>query len=327
MSANLNAEEVEALLSAGTPSAAAEAAPHVHDIRQRDFGQLKRLDGVELAEAQRKLESCLPAIEVELAAALRQSVELGFASASETNAERLFEGESGPAALLRFRCQGHPGWIRWELVSAITALERVLGAAPDSPEPAARALSGLEQTLLARVLRSLLLQVGTALGLELTDFEALPTFKHSGHYSDCSPAPGTDLAPAPDPYRLLLELDLRVGDQLSGVRLVLPVPERAWVRPAPPPETGSEGLPLHLLGVGINVAVHLGHTALPLNELLALEAGDVVPLSTPRGHPAVLDVDGRAIGRAHLGQTHGRLAIRITNLDPGLVPGTTPNDR
>lgn len=327
MSANLNAEEVEALMSSDEEAPSAESGPRVNDVQQRDFGHLKRLDAIELAEARRKLESALPAIEAELAVALRQPVELGLASASESNAEGLFRGESGPSALVRFRCQGHPGWCRWELVSAISALERVLGSAPDAPQPTERLLSGLERTLLERVLRTLLLQVGSSLGLGLTDFEALPTFKHAGHYSDCAAVPGSSDVPAPDPYRLSLELDLRVGDELSGLRLLLPVPERAWIRPSPPPETSSEGLPLHLLGVGMDVAVHLGHASLSLRELLALEVGDVVPLSTPRQHPAVLDVDGRAIGLAHLGQSGGRLAIRITDLDPGLVPGLAPKER
>lgn len=312
MTANLDAEEIEALLGDDEDTGEESPAVSVDFVRQRDFEQIKRLDAVELHAIQRKLEGALPPIESDLGLALRQTVEVGFGSTSECNATDLFRQDRGPAALVRFRCGGHPGWCRWELVPALAALEHVLGAGPDSGEPEERPLSGLERTLLVRILRTLLLQVGNALGLTLEGFEALPTFKHAGSYTDCEPAP--------DPYRLILDLDLRIGDQLSGLRLILPIPERGWVRPDPAPELDAEGLPLHLLGVGMDVAVHLGHTSLSVRDLMALEPGDVVPLSTPVHRPAVLDVDGRAIGLATVGKHRGRLAIRITDLDPGLAP-------
>ena len=306
MSANVDSEEAQALLGELEPGA---STPRV---ASRDFAQLRRLRTDELEEARRLVERVLPSVETQLQSSLRGSAELVLLECSERNARGLFAEESGPAALLRFRCQGHPGWCRWELAPAIRTLERILGSAGDDGEQTEpRVLSGLERTLLERVLRGVVLEIGAALGLALDSFEAVPTFKHAGTYADCDGAP--------DPYRLGLELELRQPEGSSPLALALPVPERSWIRREAAPESGADGLPVHLGSVPLDLAVHLGTAELALSDLLALEPGDVVPLTSPIGRPVTLDVDGRAIGLARLGSNQGRLAIRITDLDPGLA--------
>jgi flagellar motor switch protein FliM len=306
VTSNLDTDEVEALLD---DLGMGHLEP---EVTTRDFEKLRRLRADELAEARRLIERTLPSLEAGLTQSLRGSAELVLVDCAERNAESLFASETGPAALMRFRCQGHPGWCRWELVPAISALERILGSPPDRDEPEPRLLSSLERTILERILRSVVLELGTALGLVLESFEAVPTYKHAGGIADCEGAP--------DPYRLGVEIELREPDLTSQLRLFLPVPARAWIRQPPPPESSADGMPLHLTNVPLEVAVHLGTADLALSELLALTPGDVVPLTTPVGRPVALAIDGRRIGSARLGQTQGRLAARIQDLDPGLGP-------
>ena len=68
------------------------------------------------------------------------------------------------------------------------------------------------------------------------------------------------------------------------------------------------------------LAQHLKHGVRPLytvhgeETLLALEAGDLIPLTVAPGDPIVLRIEGEPCGRARFGERDGRLAVRLTEI-------------
>ena len=69
-------------------------------------------------------------------------------------------------------------------------------------------------------------------------------------------------------------------------------------------------------GVDLDVAVELGGTRIRLGQLLQLQPGDVVPLDTRFGQPAVVPVMGRPKFTAHIGRIGNRLGVRVADVIP-----------
>jgi flagellar motor switch protein FliM len=59
--------------------------------------------------------------------------------------------------------------------------------------------------------------------------------------------------------------------------------------------------------------IRLGYE-ISLDQLLALEEGDVIPLDARLGDPTTLSVEGLTLAHARLGSHRGRLAVRIERL-------------
>lgn len=73
----------------------------------------------------------------------------------------------------------------------------------------------------------------------------------------------------------------------------------------------------HLLGqlngAALTVRVELGKTHVRVDDLMALEVGDIVRLDTPAGSPFMLRVENRACFLAQPGQRNGQRAVRIVD--------------
>jgi flagellar motor switch protein FliN len=80
---------------------------------------------------------------------------------------------------------------------------------------------------------------------------------------------------------------------------------------ADPPGPGGLG---RLADVMLEVSVELGHTSVPIGELLALDEGGVIKLGRPVTHPVSLLVNGLATARGEIVVVDGRLGVRITEL-------------
>jgi flagellar motor switch protein FliM len=66
--------------------------------------------------------------------------------------------------------------------------------------------------------------------------------------------------------------------------------------------------------VPLDLSVTLGDSRIRLRQLLALQAGDVVPLQTRVGEPAVVPVMGKPKFRGHVGRIGNRLALQIADV-------------
>jgi flagellar motor switch protein FliM len=113
------------------------------------------------------------------------------------------------------------------------------------------------------------------------------------------------------------------GDFLIGdVRLVIPFVclepylERLgqdtvrWSEPGAMRET----LAHTVRGVPLDLSVLLGGSTIRLRQLLSLQPGDVVPLDTRLGEPAVVPVQGRPKFHGHVGRLGNRLAVQVADV-------------
>ncbi|MCB9877917.1 MAG: FliM/FliN family flagellar motor switch protein [Planctomycetes bacterium] len=66
--------------------------------------------------------------------------------------------------------------------------------------------------------------------------------------------------------------------------------------------------------MNVDLSVNLGESRIRLAQLLQLQPGDVIPLATRFGQPAVVPVMGRPKFTAHLGRIGNRLGIRVADV-------------
>lgn len=307
MTPQLDPEETEALRAlAELPAGGALPGHSGHSgrsVEPRDFARPMRLSPRELEALAERARKALGTVGAELARAVRGCEGLQLIDVAEVNAERLRDGLAEPLAVLAFLVRGQPGWLVCDLPSALAAVEVALGAG-DSGEDSERALSSVERKVFLRLFGPLVQALGTALGVQIASLSVPSTLDALGGWRD-----GGEQA---DRRRLLLTLEL-AGPRAPGtVRMFLP-----GIDPKHDRQAGAQTeLPGHLAQVKVELAARLGASDIPLAELLALEPGDVIPLSRQAGEPLNIYAEEHLRARGILGSKHGRLAIRIVQVGP-----------
>ena len=66
--------------------------------------------------------------------------------------------------------------------------------------------------------------------------------------------------------------------------------------------------------MAVDLSVNLGESRIRLGQLLKLQPGDVIPLTTRFGQPAVVPVMGKPKFHAHLGRIGNRMGVRIADV-------------
>lgn len=297
---DIGPEEIRALTDALRRSvSAAQAAT----VEVRDFHRPSRLSRADLELLRRPLIEALPELSVSLKPLLRHDHAFEIEELGEASCDGLSDGLAEPLALLRFDVAGQPGWLLWDALPALAALEIALGQTEaKSSEP--RAFTPIERLVLERLLSSVALLAGRAFGLSLSQLRVVTAPELVGTWRDGGPRS--------DPQRLYVQLGFDGPGARSRMRLYLPspVPRPAAAR-APASAPAKVPLPAHLGEVVLAVSARLGATELRLSDLLAIEVGDVIPLGIPAGSPVTLVAGDKPCLAAELGASRGRLAARI----------------
>ena len=271
------------------------------EVVERDFRRPRRLSAEAREGIKRSLEADLPQVEKSLANLLGERPTLSLEHVRETTAEGLFEDVATPLAALVFEADGSVGWLMWESRAAIGAVETVLGCPTENPK--ARRLSAVEAKVLERVLVQLAGDLARPLGLTPEKPRIAQATEGLGSWRD---------APSPDAHRVEIAFVLAGPSGKSKLSLYLPGVKSGAVKHL----TGQPGeLPEHLAGVQVHVCARLRGCEISLDQLLALEAGDVIPIEARVGDPATLTVEGFAIARAQMGKHRDQLAVRIERLE------------
>lgn len=300
MSVQVEPQEAQAILDAVRPEGSGARG---EQVAPRDFTRPLRLSPRQLEDLRERLPRVVGQCEKELARALRTAVSIELSEIAEISADGLFADLVPPFALLRFEAAGQPGWALWELPGALAAVETALGALQPSNAP--RPLSAVERRLLEKLLSEIVPRIGSGLGLNLDRLRVVEKAEEVGNW--------TEGGPAADPQRLRLHLALEGPGGASGIDLYLP---GIGARPAAEgPKTQAE-LPAHLRAVVVEISARLGRSDVAFGQLLEIEAGDVIPLSTPLGAPLRVLAEGVDCAAAHLGCSDGRLAIQIEQVGP-----------
>jgi flagellar motor switch protein FliM len=69
-----------------------------------------------------------------------------------------------------------------------------------------------------------------------------------------------------------------------------------------------------LRDLSVDVAVELGGARIKLGQLMDLQPGDVIPLTTRVGDPAIVPVMGRPKFTAHVGRIGNRFGVRVADV-------------
>ena len=291
MTANVEPEEAQALLGN-------ESERQRGDVEARDFAVPRRLSARRLYRIQRDVRERLKRLEQELKSTLRETHTLALNGLSESSAVGLFDELAIPFAMTRFSVDGQPGWIQWEVAAAIQTIEMVLGAA----EPQAsseRKLSHVESKVLQQILETVVKAIGSVCSVEIENLFVVDQLESVGTWEDVSPNA--------DPQRLVFDIEIEGPCGKSSLTLYMP----GIVDSNVASRTEGQDLPSHLDGIPVKLSALLGSIDVPLAELLRLEVGDVIPLTTRVDEPLGVSVDGRVCATAQLGSKNGALAIRI----------------
>jgi flagellar motor switch protein FliM len=274
-------------------------------VAARDFKQPRRLSEKRLSALRLALENALPALEKKIGETWGARVSLALGTLGEADAEAVLARAAEPPCALRFRCQGTPAWCLLEPSAAAGVVEAILGAKGGAP--AARRLSPTETRIAAQFLGEVVRAVTGVLSLAASDHALVQARTELGSWRDA----GAEA----EPYRFEVPLDLRLGDQASTLRLYLP----GLASDEPASASAPEDLPAHLERVEVELSARLAGCEISLDQLLALEAGDVIPLDARLGDPATLSIEGLTLAQGRLGRHRGRLAVRIEQLK--VLPG------
>ena len=286
------AKVVQAVLGRAKPAGAVAA---------RDFKQPRRMGAERLSELTRLVKNLLPALEKRLAETSGLRVALSIDGLAERDADGLLAAFAEPLCVLRFRCGKEPGWLAWDSAAAVSAVETLFGARSGSTS--ARRLSPAEIKVATVFLSELLKGVAPALGVSPADFTLVQVASELGTWREAGEGA--------EAHRLELALGLTRGEEKSVVRLYLPgVSTGAAASAASLPAA----LPGHLERVEVELSARLTGCEISLDQLLALEEGDVIPLDARLGDPTTLSVEGLTLAHARLGSHRGRLAVRIERL-------------
>ena len=262
----------------------------------RDFRSPRRFSAARLLELSAPIENALAQLERRLADAFGLRGELELTRLGESDADVLFAGAAEPLVVLRFKVQGQPGWLVWEPAAAVRTLETILGS--KTGDAAARKLSSTEGKLAAALLTEVARSTASMLKLAASDFTLAQIVPELGSWKD-----GPEGREA---HRVSVELTHTSGEHAGKLWVHLPGIGAGESQASVPSK-----LPSHLGDIEVQVAARLPGCEIALDQLLALEEGDVIPLEARVGDPTELCVEGRPLALGRLGTHRGRLAVRI----------------
>jgi flagellar motor switch protein FliM len=303
MPSNVSPEEVQALV--GEP-AGERAGEHGPGVEPRDFRQPRRLAAEQLVRHKRTAQRAQQELGRIAVATFRVPTSAEIVAVTEASLPEIVRSLAEPFAALLFECAGQSCWTLWDVSSARSAVERMLGSTEVKDAPP-RALSSVERSLVQALLLKITTLVAGTYGLEpknpryVQDFVSLYTAQ--------------DREDLGDPQRLCVQIGLQgqfgsgtIRLYLGGARLLEPGGGSAAGR-----DKQRLSLPAHISDLEVQLTAELASVELPLAEVLAIEPGDVIPLGVDVDSPLALYVEEEACGSARWGERSGRIALSITD--------------
>ncbi len=277
------------------------------DVAARDFRQPRRISSSLLVKLRRDLSRRIPELEETLASRLRSRHAMEARDLRETSVAGLFNELPENLPMARFRVAGHPAWILWQNKAAHAAIETIFGSTPNE-DSEDRAFSKMEAKILDQLMSEVANFVCSSLELQPSEFRVVDRIEDMGHWRD-----GGAEAEA---HRLCVDLVFEGPAMESSFQLYLP----GFKSSAQDSPAESLELSDHCNQVTVEVGAFLGSNDLPLNEILELQVGDVIPLGTTVDEPLLLRAEGCVFGTGHVGNYRGNLAVRVIEINPSTEP-------
>ena len=313
-------EEVEALT---TTMDAPE--PNSSGVRPRDFRQPLRLSNEQLEELRVRIDLDLGKVANVLKPWFRSSQGLTLQTVSEVSFLGLPDSAGETVCAMLFQTDNSVGWVLWDTEAARDATARSMGVEAlveseeegdeesseqsdeKEPEPPLGPLSLVESSIACEVLGEMLGELGATLGFQAHGFKLLQSTEELEH--SIVELRGTDT------QRLRVDIELDGPVQINTLKFYLP-----GVVPAADTANQQSGnqpslVPAHLSKVSLEVRAAFDEVELPLDELLALEVGDVISLATLVDEPINLTIEDLGCAKVRLGKKDGQLAVQLESLD------------
>lgn len=294
--------EVEAILDLVRP-----AVERAAQVSPRDFKSPRRLSQAQLDALARRVDKSMVDISAHLSTWLRSTHRARVADVVEAHQLVLIEGFVEPMRTLAFNVGSQLGFVAWDLGAMTAAIETALGST-DPKIAVARPLSLVEERILSDMLARCVALVGSALGVEVQNLRILREKNELALAEDAS---------ASDPQRIGVCLALQGAAGDSTLRFYFPgVKPPEVARTASTSKDAKKGaMPAQLVDVDVEVCAELGSVVLPLQDLMALEVGDVIVLDTKIGDTVVVTAEGEVRARGELGRRDGKLAVRLRTVE------------
>ncbi len=214
-----------------------------------------------------------------------------------------------------------------QVLSAFIEIQTI-GRVAAQPAPG-RKPTRTDAAMVAGVIDAALVEMEAVLAEE-ADLIWAGGFRYASHLDDARPL---GLLLEDDVYRVLVaEIAVAGGAKVGEVILALPAAGRG-VRPLVDPaavddQSGPQftsALGAQVMQVDCTLTAVLGRLSLPLGRVMALAAGEVLPMANASLDAVALEtLDGRRLALGRLGQNRGMRAIKLAQ---GAVRATPPARR
>lgn len=302
MSAQLDPEEVQAIAEA-MQTGEGEKAPL--EVAERDFNIPRRLSLEVIKKLEATLRNSIPSLKRSLQNVVPTDLELEPIAVREITAAGLFENPTPPFVIAHFVNGKAPGWVVWDPVQAVACVQAALGMPnPDGGANADREISFVERRLMARILEALLMPIAKRFNLSVEELFIAEKPDDIGSWED----EGADA----DSHRLCVEFSLKAFESEATITFFLPGFLTSGVDLD---EDDDDSEPPAVLGsIPIEVGAQFDPVEVPLNQLLEIEVGDVIPLAPVRSAQLTLSVNDLPVAKAEIGRNYERLAVRLLEI-------------
>ena len=303
MARNVTEQELDALLA--RPASEAQRA----EVASRDFQSPRWLSPDDLDLLQRPGRAAGAALVDVLRASLPQDLALQQVEVAEASLDAEVGRTRRECAAIVADSAAGPALAVLDRSAAVELAELALGisdAGPVGSSGASRELSRLESQIVERLLAQSLARVAQAMGVTVKD----PRFV--AEVSDLARIASSD----GDRRRVAVRAAVALGtSKLVFHFLLAGVTPPKKTAPQARDKQGAKGaLPPDIGSTRVEVSAVLAELEIMLTELLALEPGDLIPLSSAPGEPILVRVEGEPCGRARFGERDGRMAVRLTEI-------------
>ncbi len=315
MSDLLNPDQIAALFEAAKQGAVPESPTPTsrrgHRLRTVDFSRPTKFTNDHQRRISRAIDTFNGTAATRLSAELRAQIELETINTTQLTWSAA--QSQLPAGSVAVTLEVHPIGTRMMLTAeqplVLSAIECLLGGIADRP-PKERRFSDIDWTLTQRFVESLVNQLsivwqdlgGLTLSIEEMDL----------HHES------SQVAVVSEPTFVVM-IECRMNKQSSALALMIPwaaiedVSDRIAGREAPndPEIVRGSGIGRALALAPITLRAEVAAREVPIDEILALAPGSVIPLGSLAERGVALFAENVKLGRAHPGCNGSRRAVQI----------------
>jgi len=325
----LDQEEVDALLNAvaggdleqseGQEPAAAThegSGKKRHEINTYDFKRPERVSKDQMLAFEGLHERFARNFGAALSGYLRTIIEVKVRSTEQLTYAEFTYSLPTPTSFSLLSTSPLEGQICLEISPLIIypIIDRMLGGSNAELYIPQRPLTQIEQRLASRIIERALAALAEAWN-NIIDVE----FEVTQHESN----PQLVQIVAPNEVVIVIGFELKMGSRSGSMSLCIPfaviepvmgrLASQDWFSYSKKsaPESSRDSIVENLGEAKLKTRAYLGQTSIKVNELLALEAGDVLKIDKEATHDLILQVEGKSKFAGKIGQFRGNRAFKV----------------